>query len=227
MHKRWVEAIVSEMKLERACEIAQAAVECGTDMLGAGSNLLYYSGTKYVIPAFKKIAGEIPVVANMKAHDGCTYFADLGKRCGADYVTYTAVDNQWGMRQAVVGRDLYGVKVIGDMVCASVGELPFLAKSVENQGADLVCVNYGYDQRRYNGSGLRSYSLIRNGADGVAAVKRTVSQIPVGCVVYSLAEAEDALHQGADWLAVCGDVVEKGAQDSYATLRRIIEMAHA
>lgn len=68
--KIWVETIIDAFDLETTKEIARKAVEFGTDWISVGTNNMYACGFMHSIPAVKEIAGDIPVVADIKIHDG-------------------------------------------------------------------------------------------------------------------------------------------------------------
>ena len=64
--KIWVETIIDAFDLETTKEIARKAVEFGTDWISVGTNNMYACGFMHSIPAVKEIAGDIPVVADIK-----------------------------------------------------------------------------------------------------------------------------------------------------------------
>ena len=83
--KIWVETIIDAFDLETTKEIARKAVEFGTDWISVGTNNMYACGFMHSIPAVKEIAGDIPVVADIKIHDGGNGFSVQARKCGADY----------------------------------------------------------------------------------------------------------------------------------------------
>ena len=82
--KIWVETIIDAFDLETTKEIARKAVEFGTDWISVGTNNMYACGFMHSIPAVKEIAGDIPVVADIKIHDGGNGFSVQAQkmRCG-------------------------------------------------------------------------------------------------------------------------------------------------
>jgi 3-keto-L-gulonate-6-phosphate decarboxylase len=217
-HKRLVQTVIDAMNLDDAVRIADKAVECGTDWLGVGTALMYGAGFNHAIPAFKKIADNIPVVANIKTHDGGYTFSEKAYALGAEYASVSAISNYGCCREGVRAQNALGVKIIADLVNVREQDIPYYAAELESIGVHTMCIHLSYDDARYYRYGKCS--------DGVRAAKGVLKKTPLGCVTRSLWDVKEALAEGADWIALTGDMVNLGGQDEFAQLKECINYIH-
>ena len=144
--KIWVETIIDAFDLETTKEIARKAVEFGTDWISVGTNNMYACGFMHSIPAVKEIAGDIPVVADIKIHDGGNGFSVQAQKCGADYSVVSTRFNYGCARQAMIAYANTGIKIIGDLCTVPVAEIPHYVAELQNIGIHAVRVHQTYDE---------------------------------------------------------------------------------
>jgi 3-keto-L-gulonate-6-phosphate decarboxylase len=216
--RRLVQTLINTLCIEKAKEAAGMAAKFGSDWVGVGTPLMYSCGLINVIPAVREITGDIPVVADIKVHDGGGFFPVKAKEYGADYCTVSTRMNYSCCREAVRVYHECGIKIIGDLCTVPESEVPHYVAELQNIGVQTVCIHYTEDEAKY-------YSMFRRAWDGVSAAKG-VARIPVGCVVRSFDEIRHALDDGADWIAISGGIVDNGSEDGYAGLKKAIDMVH-
>ena len=216
--RRLVQTIINSLDIEKARETAAMAVKFGSDQIGAGTSLLYSGGLVRVLPALKKIAGDIPVVADIKVHDGGGYFPVEAQKYGADFCTVSTRMNYGCCRQAAQAHLLYGVTIIGDLCTVPENEIPHYVVELQNIGLQSVCVHLTADEARYYGRFRQAWDCVRTA--------KSVAKIPVGCVVRSFEDIRRALDEGSDWVAISGEMADNGAENGYADLKAAIEMVH-
>ena len=216
--KIWVETIIDAFDLETTKEIARKAVEFGTDWISVGTNNMYACGFMHSIPAVKEIAGDIPVVADIKIHDGGNGFSVQAQKCGADYSVVSTRFNYGCARQAMIAYAKTGIKIIGDLCTVPVAEIPHYVAELQNIGIHAVRVHQTYDELKYRYMFSRSW-------DGVKEAKG-VATIPVGCVVRTKEDIIHALEDGADYICLAGDVVDKAPEQGYEALKEYIDFVH-
>ena len=103
--------------------LASIDIKCST-------NNMYACGFMHSIPAVKEIAGDIPVVADIKIHDGGNGFSVQAQKCGADYSVISTRFNYGCARQAMIAYANTGIKIIGDLCTVPVAEIPHLCGGI-------------------------------------------------------------------------------------------------
>ena len=89
---------------------------------------------------------------------------------------------------------------------------------LQNIGIHAVRVHQTYDELKYRYMFSRSW-------DGVKEAKG-VATIPVGCVVRTKEDIIHALEDGADYICLAGDVVDKAPEQGYEALKEYIDFVH-
>lgn len=213
----WVQAAIDVPDLGSAVAIAKMAVEAGVDWVEAGTPLLYGEGYK-AIAALKKIAGDLPVVADFKAQDGCYSYFVQARKHGADYAVVSVVNNDAGTMEALRARKDCGIKVLADLFGVSVVDAPRRAQEVEGLGVDGICIHFGFDESLYNKK--------RNQYDGVREVKAAV-KIPVSCAADTLEAAIEAVKQDADWVFFGADYLNEAKPEKLVPLKHYVNTIHS
>jgi 3-keto-L-gulonate-6-phosphate decarboxylase len=219
-NKRWVQTVIDTLDLDSAIQVAEVAVTYGSEWIGVGTSLMYSAGFIRAIPAVKKTVGNIPVVANLKTHDGGYLFAEQAKMYGADYGTITAISNYGCCREAVRAQNALGIKMIADLANVNQKDMAHYAAELESIGVTAICVHFSHDDAKYHG-------MFGRCCDGVREAKGVVKKISIGCIVRTLDDINGALEQGADWIALTGDYVDKGGTEGFKSLKESIQLVHS
>ena len=205
-----VEVILGGTSLDKAKKRAALAVAAGADRIAIATPLIYSEGYR-AISEVKALASTIPVLADLKVHDGCHLFLTEARRRGADIGTVAAYSNYVGCREGVRARSDCGIGIVADLTCIPLSTFGRQAAEIAAVGVDGLALARGHDTARYEES--------RAEYDGLDQLRSSVS-IPLGCTVSSVKTAQIALALGADWVSLDEGVANEDLHDAVQTLRK-------
>lgn len=196
------------MNLERALEMAKAAVEGGVDILEVGTPLIKSEGLESV-RALRKRFPDVPIFADMKTMDTGQLECEIAAKAGASMVGILGSSSDETIQEAVRAGRKYGAEVVVDML--GVEDLAKRAREVEAMDARFVSLHVGIDEQMRGGVDYGFIEEIREAVD-----------VPIMCAggITSETAAEVASH-GADIVVVGGAITK--APDIEAAVGRIQE----
>lgn len=201
--------------LPLAKKITQLAVDAGCDIVESGTPLIYSTGYESITELRKTVGPDYPVVVDYKAQDGCGGLFRDAKRYGADYASVSVVNNDGGLKAAMLAKQDCGIKVIADMFAVPLADLPKRAKECEDAGVDVVLIHFGFDE---NTLGVWPG---RRDSDGVKEVVEAVN-IPVAVVANEPEDVERAIRDGADWI-LFGLMLTDNSHETFAKCRDFVD----
>jgi len=154
-------------ELDRALQIAAEAVAGGADWLEAGTPLIKSEG----MAAVRALRAAFPgheIVADMKIADTGTIEVEMAAKAGASIVCILAVADDAVIAEAVRAANLYGVRLMGDLI--SVSDPVARARELERMGVHIVNAHVGIDQQM-SGKALSTCSL-RYGTESLSILPR-------------------------------------------------------
>jgi len=181
-----IQVAIDVLNVDRALQVAEAAVQAGVDWLEVGTPLVTFAGVP-AIGALARAFPEHPVVADFKMMDGTRKYVLATAEQGGRIATVCGVASDASIRTAVQAGRECGVRIICDLYAAPDG--PKRAREVEALGVDSAYIHYGADQRSEDPT--RDPALF---LDDIAGKMR----IPVGVGTFSVADGVDAARRGAD-----------------------------
>ncbi len=193
-------------ELDRAIQIAAEAVAGGADWLEAGTPLIKSEG----MAAVRALRAAFPgheIVADMKIADTGSIEVEMAAKAGASVVCILAVADDAVIAEAVRAADLYGVRLMGDLI--SVPDPVARARELERMGVHIVNAHVGIDQQMSGKSPLDVLSEIRSGISVPLAAAGGLDA----------ATAPQAAAAGAD-IVIVGSAVTKSA-DVAASARAV------
>lgn len=214
------ESVVEPQTVERQMEVcslvAQMAVDAGVDILESGTPMMYGAGYESIERLRRVIGPDFPLVADLKAQDGCEFFFNLCKKHGADYATVCVVNNDGGLKAALAAKETCGIKVIADLFATPAPQLVERAKECEAMGADVIQLHFGYDENRLNiYPGRRDSDYVKEVAEAI--------HIPLFVVANEREDVERAVRDGADGI-LFGFVLKDNSRQSFENTRDFVEM---
>jgi len=196
------------LELDRALAIAEEALAGGADWIEAGTPLIKSAGMDAVRRLRERFPGR-EIVADMKVADTGTMEVEMAAKAGATMVCILADADDAVVQEAVRARDLYGVRLMADLINAR--DPVARARELEAMGVDIICAHAGIDQQMV---GRTSVDLVRE-------LRGKVS-VPVAVAGGLDAEsAAEAVAAGAGIVIVGGSIVRSG--DVAASARKIRE----
>jgi len=196
------------LELDRALAIAEEALAGGADWIEAGTPLIKSAGMDAVRRLRERFPGR-EIVADMKVADTGTLEVEMAAKAGATMVCILADADDAVVQEAVRARDLYGVRLMADLINAR--DPVARARELEAMGVDIICAHAGIDQQMV---GRTSVDLVRE-------LRGKVS-VPVAVAGGLDAEsAAEAVAAGAGIVIVGGSIVRSG--DVAASARKIRE----
>jgi len=194
------------LELDRALAIAEEALAGGADWIEAGTPLIKSAGMDAVRRLRERFPGR-EIVADMKVADTGTMEVEMAAKAGATMVCILADADDAVVQEAVRARDLYGVRLMADLINAR--DPVARARELEAMGVDIICAHAGIDQQMV---GRTSVDLVRE-------LRGKVS-VPVAVAGGLDAEsAAEAVAAGAGIVIVGGSIVRSG--DVAASARKI------
>jgi len=185
-----VQVSLDFLSIDKALEVGKVASQAGADWIEVGTPLITFQGVR-AIEAIAKTFPEKTIVADYKALDGVAKYVKEAARRGAHIATVAAVATNASIRQGVRTAKESGIEVCADLyaICNPAQR----ARELEQIGVDYVMVHLGVDEKSENPA--------RNPLEGLFDVVKAVN-IPVGVVVFTIDEATEAVHQGAQFIVV-------------------------
>ncbi|HXW98931.1 MAG TPA: bifunctional hexulose-6-phosphate synthase/ribonuclease regulator [Methanomicrobiales archaeon] len=206
-----LQVAIDILEIDRVIPIAREAVRGGADWIEAGTPLIKSAGME----AVRRLRAEFPgreVVADMKVADTGTLEVEMAAKSGAGIVCILATADDEVVREAVRARDLYGVKIMADLINSAdpVGR----AVELEELGVDIIAAHAGIDQQMV---GMTSVELVKALAGKVS--------IPIAVAGgLDAASAAEAVRSGAGIVIVGGNIVRSGdVTGSTRKIRRAID----
>lgn len=134
--------------LDDALAMAEIAIESGIDWLEVGTPLILGEGLQ-AVRALHERYPQIPIVADVKIMDGGYLETEMMAKAGASFVVVMAASHPATVRAAVAAGRNYGIYIMGDIL--GVADRVAAARSLQNQGVDIVVAHLGYDERKETG----------------------------------------------------------------------------
>jgi 3-hexulose-6-phosphate synthase len=146
-----------------AAEALIAGVKDSVDILEAGTPLIVRYGIS-AVRAFKRLAPEKLVLADVKIMDAGNYEAALAFENGADIVTVLAAAEDATIKGAVKEAAKWGKKTMADLI--AVNDPVKRALQVAEMGVDYVCVHTATDVQSEENNPLKELQLVKGVLDG-------------------------------------------------------------
>jgi 3-hexulose-6-phosphate synthase/6-phospho-3-hexuloisomerase len=185
------------LDLSRAYAIAEETVSGGADWIEIGTPLIKSEGMN----AVREIRSQHPkrtIVADMKISDTGALEVGMAAKAGADIICILADADDAVIREAVRAADLYGVRLMGDMM--TVKDPVTRARELEDMGVHIINAHVGIDQQMI---GKDSLELLERLSGAVS--------IPIAAAGGLNAErAADAVAHGASIVIIGGAIIRSG-----------------
>lgn len=198
------------LDIKRAIAVAKESIAGGTDWIEAGTPLIKSEGLNSV-RTMRKLFPKNKIVADMKSMDAGRYEVESAAKAGADIVIILGVADNSTIKEAVEAGKNYGCEIMVDLM--NVEDMSERARTVEEIGADYVCVHLGIDQQM-------------RGTDPIAELKNisNVVKIPLAIAGGINSEtAADAVNAGASIVIVGGAITKaEDAKKSTEIIKRSI-----
>jgi 3-hexulose-6-phosphate synthase/6-phospho-3-hexuloisomerase len=183
------------MNLDRALEMAEAAVEGGVDVLEAGTPLIKSEG----LQAVRRLRERFPereIFADMKTADTGQLECEIAAKAGASMVGILGSASNETIHEAVRAGRKYGAEVVVDMI--GVDDVVQRAREAEELGAGYVSLHVGIDEQM---RGQPDYGFVREVADAV--------DLPILCAGGITSEtAPEVVARGTDLVVVGGAITK-------------------
>ena len=115
------------------------------DIIEVGTPMVLRDGME-AVRAIKRVAGDTPVLADLKIVDAGEHEADIGFEAGANVVTVLGVADDATIDGAVRAAERHGGRVCADMI--TVADVAERGVALVDRNVDLVCVHTAYDRQR-------------------------------------------------------------------------------
>lgn len=183
------------MNLERALEMADAAVEGGVDLLEAGTPLIKAEG----LEAVRQLRQRFPdkeIFADMKTADTGQLECEMAAKAGASMVGILGSASDETIQEAARAGRKYGAEVVVDMI--GVDDIVERAREAEQLGAGYVSLHVGIDEQM---RGQVDYGFIQDVAEAV--------DVPILCAGGITSEtAPEVVSHGTDVVVVGGAITK-------------------
>jgi 3-hexulose-6-phosphate synthase/6-phospho-3-hexuloisomerase len=162
--EKWIilQVALDITELDRAVQIASEAVEGGADWLEAGTPLIKSEGME-AVRTLRAMFPEHEIVADMKIADTGALEVEMAAKAGASVVCILAGSDDDVIAEAVRAADLYGVRLMGDLI--NISDPVFRSRELEKMGVHIINAHVGIDQQMSGKSPLDIISAIRNEID--------------------------------------------------------------
>lgn len=132
------------LDLSRAYAIADETIAGGADWIEIGTPLIKSEGME-AVREIRKRHQDTPIVADMKISDTGALEVEMAAKAGASVVCILAESDDSVIREAVRAADLYGVRLMGDMM--NVVDPVARARELEEMGIHIINAHVGIDQQ--------------------------------------------------------------------------------
>ena len=194
MKKAVLQVALDILELKRALQIAQEALEGGSDWIEVGTPLIKSEGMQ-AVRSMRDCFPDAIIVADMKVADTGTLEVEMAAKAGANIVCVLADADNSVIAEAVRASRLYGIRIMADLI--NVKDPVSRATELEELGIDILCAHVGIDQQMTGKSSL----------DLLASLSEQV-HIPLAVAGgIDAAGAGEAVRSGADIVIVGGWIV--------------------
>ncbi len=199
------------LDLSRAFAIADETMAGGADWIEIGTPLIKSEGMA-AIREIRKHHPDTTIVADMKISDTGALEVEMAAKAGAGIVCILAESDDAVIREAVKAADLYGVRLMGDMM--NVTDPVTRARELEEMGVHIINAHVGIDQQMI---GKDSLELLEQLTGAVS--------IPIAAAGgLDAARAAQAVAHGAAIVIIGGAIIRSGdVTDSTRTIRSAID----
>ncbi len=132
------------LDLSRAYAIADETIAGGANWIEIGTPLIKSEGMS-AVSEIRKHHPDTPIVADMKISDTGALEVEMAAKAGAGIICILAESDDAVIREAVKAADLYGVRLMGDMM--NVADPVVRARELEEMGVHIINAHVGIDQQ--------------------------------------------------------------------------------
>jgi len=185
------------LDLSRAYAIADETLAGGADWIEIGTPLIKSEGM-HAVREIRKRHPEIPIVADMKTSDTGALEVEMAAKAGAAIVCILAEADDAVINEAVRAADLYGVRLMGDMM--NVGDPLTRARELEEMGVHIINAHVGIDQQMI-------------GRDSLELLERITGSVSIPVAAaggLDAARAAQAVAHGAAIVIIGGAIIRSG-----------------
>lgn len=199
------------LDLARAYAITEEAIAGGADWIEIGTPLIKSEGMG-AVREIRRRHPKITLIADMKVSDTGALEVEMAAKAGADIICILGDTDDSVIREAIRAADLYGVRLMGDMMMAR--DPITRARELEEMGVHIINAHVGIDQQMV---GKSSLDLLDRLAGAVS--------IPIAAAGgLDAARAAEAVAHGAEIVIIGGAIIRSSdVTASTAQIRSAID----